>query len=150
MSLPPGPSPEIVRGNLACLVSPRTRQVALSESLGGNAGPGCYALNLQIDAEGRILGAGNDPDKSNAVLRIYVPILRARQTKLHEVAVEITGEMPDEARRRLGASAWLWNLYRENEEQGLLDRFLSGAIDYRTLVELLGTKYPRLSRELSI
>ena len=145
----PEPS-EIVRRDLAFLVSPGAREVALSESLGGNAGPGCYALNLEIDREGMILRAGNDPDRANAALRVFVPRLLARQTSLHEVAVEVTGEMAEEARRRLAASAWLWNLYRENEEKALLDRFLTGGIDYGTLVELLRAKYPKLVRELTV
>lgn len=150
MSLPPARPAEIVRRNLAFLVSPGAREVALSESLGGNAGPGCYALNLQVDPEGRILGVGNDPDKTNAALRVYVPYLQARRTRLHEVVVEVAGEMSEEVRRRLTAGAWLWNLYRENEEKSVLDRFISGDIDYGILVELIRTKYPKLPRELSI
>ena len=141
---------ETVRKDLAFLVSPRARDVALSESLGGNAGPCCYALNLQIDGEGLILGAGNNPQKANAALRVYVPYLQARRTRLHEVVVEVAGEMAEEARRRLTAAAWLWNLYRDSEEKAVLDRFIAGEMDYGILVELLRTKYPKLPRALTV
>lgn len=139
---------ETVRKNLALLTSRSTREVAMSESLGGNAGAGCYALNLQIDRNGQILSAGNDPQRANAALRVYVPYPPARTAPLHEMVVEIAGEMSEEARRRLTASACLWNLYRDCEEKSLLDRFLSGSIDLKTVVEFLRAKYPQLARTL--
>jgi hypothetical protein len=139
---------ETVRKNLALLTSPAAREAAMSESLGGNAGAGCYALNLQIDRNGQILSTGNDPERTNAALRVYVPCPPVRKAHLHEMAVEITGEMSEEARRRLTASVCLWNLYREHEEKSLLDRFISGSIDLTTVVELLHTKYPKLARTL--
>jgi hypothetical protein len=135
---------DTVRKNLALLTSRATREAAMSESLGGNAGAGCYALNLQIDWNGQILSTGNDPERANATLRVYVPYPPVKKAHLHEMAVEVTGEMTEEARRRLTASACLWNLYRECEEKSLLDRFIAGSIDLKTVVELLRAKYPKL------
>lgn len=140
---------DIVRENLAVLISPETRRVAMAESIGGNAGAACYALNLSVEPSGRIAAVGNAPERVNATLKVFVPRLAAAQTRLKEVAIELSGDLPEEARPGVLRSAWLWNLYREKKERPLLDRYLAGKIAYDVLVELLRSKYPKLARELS-
>ena len=135
--------------NLKRLTSPEARDVALSESVGGNAGPSCYALNLGVEPSGKITYIGNSPDDVNATLRVYVPYFASRQTKLNEMAIEISGDLSMEARNWVTRSAWLWNLYRENREKNLLDAFLGGKLNYATLVELLRSKFPKLAEELT-
>ena len=139
---------EIVRANLEELVSPSARDIALSESIGGNAGMACYALNLEVDGEGRIDYIGNAPERTNAAVRVFVPVFAARGTKMHEIAVEVSGEIEEEARSVLSKSLWIWNLYREQAERDLLLRFLHREIGWNTLVEFLSAKYPELAREL--
>jgi hypothetical protein len=142
-------SSDAVRSNLLLLISPETRDIALSESVGGNAGPSCYALNLRVDDAGRITYVGNSPDEVNATLRVYVPFFSSRNSKLDEMAIEVTGEIPERARGEVARSAWLWNLYARAQERALLDRFLEGHIAFDTLVELLRSKFPRLAEELA-
>ena len=139
---------DIVRENLKRLTSPEAREVALSESVGGNAGPSCYALNLWVEGSGEILHIGNVPDQVNATLRVYVPFFSARSSKLNELAIEVWGDIPEAARRQVSRSAWLWNLHRENQERALLEEFSKGKITFESLVELLRSKFPRLAEEL--
>ena len=141
---------DVIRNNLRQLTSEEARDVALSESVGGNAGPSCYALNLCVEGDGRITYIGNSPDRVNATLRVYVPYFASRNSRLSEMAIEISGEMQENARRAVTRSAWLWNLYRENQEKPLLDRFLEGNLTYEILVELLRSKFPKLADELAL
>lgn len=139
---------EIIQRNLKTLISPETREVALGESIGGNAGMASYALNMEISPEGEILYVGNEPSRTNATVRIFIPAFATRKTQLHEMGVEIWGDSKREEKSPLSKSIWIWNLYREKTEHELLDLFMTGDLSWEALLEFLRTKYPRLVREL--
>ena len=139
---------EVIRKNLKTLISPNTREIALGESIGGNAGMASYALNMELSPEGEILYVGNEPSRTNATVRIFIPAFATRKTKLHEIGVEIWGKVGPEEKSPLTKSVWIWNLYREKTEHDLLDRFINGDLKWEFLLEFLRTKYPRLVREL--
>lgn len=141
-------SETVIRENLRLLLSPQTRDIALSESVGGNAGAACYALNLEVDREGRILYVGNSPERVNATLRVYVPAFVARVTKLTEMAVDLSGSISESARAPVLRAAWLWNLRREKRERPIIDRFLAGSLSWSQYVEFVRAKYPELAKEL--
>ena len=139
---------EVVRENLKMLASPAVREQAMSESVGGNAGPGCYAVNLGVDDEGRIFYAGNDPKKTNMTLRVFASSFLRGSGRIGEVIVDVYTKMNGPVRRRVSRSAWLWNLYREGKEQAILELFLRAELEWDALVELLRAKYPELAPEL--
>lgn len=138
----------IIRGNLKKLSSREVRDHALSESVGGNAGPGCYVVNLGIDEEGRIVYAGNDPNRTNASIRVFTPVFFRGVRNISEMVLDVASGGAREIHRRVAASAWLWNLYREGKEKEILDRFLDGGLEWEGLMELLRSKYPLLGPEL--
>ncbi len=139
---------EIVLRNLRILTSPEVRDIALSESVGGNAGTACYALNLEITEEGSIASVGNRPDRVNATLRVYVPAFRTRTPKMKEMALELSGDLTAEAKRPVCKAAWLWNIGRVPSERAIIQRFLDGKLGWAELLEFLRSKYPELVKEL--
>ncbi len=139
---------EIIRDNLKAMSSPSTREVALAESVGGNAGMACYALNMEISPEGRILYVGNAPERTNAMVRIFVPAFSTKITRLHEMGVEIRSDLEGESEKLLTRAVWLWNLHREENEREILERFMGGTLDWGSLLEILRAKYPGLVQEL--
>lgn len=139
----------ILRRNLTTLSSPKVREVACSESVGGNAGPGCYAVNLEVDEEGTILSVGNDPVRTNAAVRIFTSAFFRGVRHHRELAMEVTSAPGERARRRLTLSVWLWNLRLNETETDLLVRFERGDLDWAGLMELLRTRYPELIRVLT-
>ena len=139
---------EVVRENLKMLASPAVREQAMSESVGGNAGPGCYAVNLGVDDEGRIFYAGNDPKETNLTIRVFASAFLRGSGRIGEVIVDVYTKMNGVIRRRVSRSAWLWNLYREGKEKAILERFIRGDLEWNALVELLRAEYPELIPEL--
>lgn len=139
---------ETIRSNLKMMTSPEFSNVALSESVGGNAGPSCYAVNMGLTDEGIISYVGNDPYSTNATLRIFLPPFQRRPTRLNELIVDITGEVTVPARSCLTKSTWLWNLWREKSERPIMIQFMDGKLRWHGLMELLRTKYPWLVDEL--
>ncbi|GEM_PF-6791561 len=138
----------LVRHNLQQLLSPEARDVALSESVGGNAGSACYALNLAVDPEGKITYIGNSPDRVNATLRVYVPAFVSRGTKLSEMAIDLSGSIAERSKGAVLRAAWLWNLRRDARERPIVDRFVQGSLSWEPLVEFLRAQYPQLAKEL--
>jgi hypothetical protein len=139
---------EIVRGNLRRLSSKETREVAMSESVGGNAGRGCCVLKLGVGGSGCIVYAGNDPVRTNASIRVFSPAFFLGVKKLSETVLDVYTGADGRVKSRLAASAWLWNLHRARREQDLIERFIGGGLDWPALVELLRSKYPQLEAEL--
>ena len=139
---------EIIRQNLAMLASKEVRDTAMTESVGGNAGPGCYVLNLGVSEEGRIVYAGNDPGKTNASIRVFTSAFFRGVKQLDELVIDVYTGADDKVRRMVATSAWLWNLYREGKEKAFLDRFIDGELEWPALIELLRAKYPQLAPEL--
>lgn len=139
---------EIVLRNLRILDSPEVRDIALSESVGGNAGTACYALNLEIADDGSIASVGNRPERVNATLRVYVPAFRTRTPKMKEMVIELSGEVDSQAKRPVSKAAWLWNLGRVPSERDLIRRFMDGKLKWAALLEFLRSKYPELVKEL--
>jgi hypothetical protein len=139
---------EIIRDNLKTLVSPSTREVALAESVGGNAGMASYALNMEVSPEGRILYVGNAPERTNATVRIFVPAFSTRITRLHEIGVEVWGNLATKSEKTVTRAVWLWNLHREENDREILERFMEETLDWGSLLEILRAKYPGLVREL--
>lgn len=139
---------KIIRHNVRVLASPEARDIALSESVGGNAGSACYALNLEVDTDGKIVYVGNHADRVNATLRVYVPSFSARDTKLTEMAIELGGTISEDAKRAVTVAGWIWNLRRIRSERPLVQQFIDGILSWSTLLELLRAKYPELVKEL--
>jgi hypothetical protein len=140
---------EVVRENLRMLSSKEAREVAMCESVGGNAGPGCYVLNLEVDGAGRIRYVGNDPDRTNAAIRVFTPAFFIGVKQLDEMVLDVFTGGDGAVKLRLAASAWLWNLHRIGKERDLVDRFLEGKLGWAELLELLRSKYPQLEVELA-
>lgn len=104
---------------------------------------------MEISPEGRILYVGNEPERTNATVRIFVPAFANRKTHLHEMGVEIWGKPGSGGKSPLTKAVWLWNLYREKTDHELLDRFMEGKLEWGALLEFLRAKYPSLVRELA-
>lgn len=138
----------VIRKNLKTLSSPEVREVAMTESVGGNAGPGCYVLNLEVDPDGRILYAGNDPKRTNVSIRVFASAFFRSAQRVGELILDVHTSLPEEVKRRVACSAWLWNLHRKGSEKEFLERFLEGKLDWPGLVEFLRTKYPNLAPDL--
>lgn len=138
----------VIRHNIQVLASPQARDIALSESVGGNAGSACYALNLEVDPDGRIVYVGNHADRVNATMRVFVPSFSLRETKLTEMAIELGGTISETAKRAVTVAGWIWNLRRIRADRPLVQQFMDGAISWGTLLELLRAKYPELVKEL--
>ncbi len=139
---------EIIRENLRKLTSREVREMAMSESVGGNAGPGCYVLNLEVDEEGRILYAGNDPERTNIAIRVFTSAFFPGSERLGEMVLDVHEGPGESARRRVGLSSLVWNIHRKKKETEILDRFLDKDLEWTELVELLRGKYPKLPRDL--
>lgn len=136
---------EILRANLARLISPDFWGVAMTESIGGNAGRGCLAVNLVVDVDGRVLKMGNDSSQINATLRMYLPFPPKPGMKLREIIIDVVGTLIEGAKERLQKSAWLWNLYQLGPDKALLKDFADGRMSEDELDEMLGSKYPGLA-----
>ena len=141
-------STSIIRENLRTLASPEVREVAMSESVGGNAGPGCYVVNLGVDDEGRITYAGNDPRRTNAAIRYFASAFFRGTGRIGELILDIYSGAGETVKNRIACSAWLWNLYRQGSEKPILKKYLDGELDWPGLVELLRSKFPNLAPEL--
>lgn len=134
---------DLLRHNLEKLTSSEFWGVAMSESVGGNAQRGCLAVNLEVDAEGRIQYMGNDPDRTNVTIRMYLSWPRKSPEKLKEVIIEVHGVSDPVRKDLLQLSVWLWNVHQLDKERPLLDRFLSGRLAWAATREILASKYPQ-------
>lgn len=140
--------PDILRLNLIRLTSQDFFETMLGESVGGNAGEACLAVNFEVRPNGRIRYIGNDPTRTNATVRIYMPNFQPGQTKLKETIIDVFGDIPEVSRSRLLKSIWLWNLRRVKTEREFVERFKDGDLTFEGLVEMVRTKYPWLAEAL--
>lgn len=140
--------PDILRLNLIRLTSREFFETMLGESVGGNAGEACLAVNFEVRPNGRIRYIGNDPSRTNATVRIYMPNFHAGETRLKETIIDVLGDIPPLSRSRLLKSIWLWNLRRVKSEREFVERFKNGELSFEGLVELVRTKYPWLAEAL--
>lgn len=140
----PGFGDDVIRHNLRALTSRAFWDVAVCESLGGNAGRSCYAVNFRMDDDGRIFYIGNDPQPrgTHAGIRIYVPLGLRNRSRIREMVIEIYGSVRGEQRQMLEQVVWLWNLFQRGEDREVLDRFLDGRMALAELEEVLEARYP--------
>lgn len=145
---PPG-SPvemeEILRCNTKEMLGARFHNVAINESIGGNAGRNCLAVNMRLDeSTGRILEIGNQA-QTNLTVRIYMPLAIPTSSKKREpmiIQILVRGPLPRWVLERLEKSSWLWNIHQMRNDADVVEAFLAGRIREPELDELLGARYP--------